>query len=166
MDNLISFIIESNKIEGILNGPSNEEINAYKEFLKLDTITIKDISKFVTVITNGYGKLRNKKGMNVRVGNHFPIPGGKRVKDELTNIIVDVNTYFSAPMTAQHKESNKNDWHSYQIHLEYENLHAYLDGNGRSGRLIWAWMMKRENKDPFQLGFLHTFYYQTLENQR
>lgn len=41
-----------------------------------------------------------------------------------------------------------------------------MDGNGRSGRAIWAWMRLKENRDPFQLGFLHSFYYESLENYR
>ena len=40
--------------------------------------------------------------------------------------------------------------------------HPFTDGNGRSGRALWLWQMN--NHAPF--GFLHTFYYQTLENSR
>jgi Fic family protein len=39
-----------------------------------------------------------------------------------------------------------------------------MDGNGRSGRAIWLWqMLRQEGGAP--LGFLHHFYYQTLEAQ-
>jgi len=38
-----------------------------------------------------------------------------------------------------------------------------MDGNGRTGRAIWAWQMQRLGRDPFALPFLHRFYYQTLE---
>ena len=48
----------------------------------------------------------------------------------------------------------------------YEMLHPFMDGNGRSGRALWAWMMLRLGQDPFALLFLHRFYYQTLENSR
>lgn len=43
------------------------------------------------------------------------------------------------------------------------------DGNGRSGRALWAWMMlcrggSYGRAKVIELGFLHTFYYQTLEH--
>ena len=38
-----------------------------------------------------------------------------------------------------------------------------MDGNGRSGRILWAWQMIEHNINPgLSLGFLHTFYYQAL----
>lgn len=49
-----------------------------------------------------------------------------------------------------------------RAHVEYETLHPFMDGNGRSGRVLWAWQMRRDGRDPLQLGFLHAFYYQAL----
>ena len=49
------------------------------------------------------------------------------------------------------------------IHLRYETLHPFMDGNGRSGRILWAWQMLHHDIAPgIRLGFLHAFYYQTL----
>lgn len=45
----------------------------------------------------------------------------------------------------------------WEVHIAYEMLHPFTDGNGRSGRMLWAWQMRN-----FPLDFLHTFYYQTL----
>lgn len=45
-------------------------------------------------------------------------------------------------------------------------LHPFMDGNGRTGRAVWAWAMQRDGQDPFALSFLHRFYYQTLEYSR
>jgi Fic family protein len=38
-----------------------------------------------------------------------------------------------------------------------------MDGNGRTGRMLWAWHMKHQGRDPFLRPFLHTWYYQTLQ---
>ena len=53
------------------------------------------------------------------------------------------------------------------VHLSgrcrYETLHPFMDGNGRSGRILWAWQMIEHNIAPgLSLGFLHAYYYQTL----
>ncbi len=54
----------------------------------------------------------------------------------------------------------------YISHVAYENLHPFTDGNGRSGRALWLWQMMhgtmRQVNMARDLGFLHTFYYQTL----
>ena len=50
---------------------------------------------------------------------------------------------------------------AWQTHNDYENLHPFTDGNGRSGRMLWAWQMRNDD-DAMARGFLHTFYYQTL----
>jgi hypothetical protein len=42
----------------------------------------------------------------------------------------------------------------------------YMDGNGRTGRAMWAWQMHGLGHDPFALPFLRRFYYQTLEASR
>ena len=94
----------------------------------------------------GYG-LEKEVRCNVRVGNHIPPPGGPAIfrrLDELMHV---------APTMSPHA-----------LHVLYEDLHPFTDCNGRSGRMLWAWAM--ENKRlPFSLGFLHTFYYQTLSEQ-
>jgi len=51
--------------------------------------------------------------------------------------------------------------HAFEVHLDYEHLHPFTDGNGRSARMLWAWQMRE-----FPLGFLHTFYYQALSLRR
>jgi argonaute-like protein implicated in RNA metabolism and viral defense len=148
-DQLNKFINESNKIEGI-SYQLDDEFTTYKEILMLPELTIGDIQNFVKIVAGA--KLRDRLGLNVRVGNHKPRPGGPDVVDELEHILSYVNDIV------------KQD--PYETHTWYEILHPFTDGNGRSGRLIWAWMMNKEDKWWPEIGFLHTWYYQSLAHSQ
>lgn len=143
------FVAESNRIEGINRDPTQREIDAHAVFLSLRTITVADMEAFVRDVAEA--DLRRERGMNVRVGSHFPPSGGPTIETELKNILVVANV---------------GDWTPFDVHREYEGLHPFMDGNGRSGRALWAWQMLRDGEDPFALPFLHRWYYQSLEDAR
>lgn len=144
---LLPFIIESNRIEGIKRPPTEEEIIAAHTVMDLDHLILKDILYFVGVY-EPTAQLRDRKGLNVTVGNHFPPAGDITVKTRLLDLLQDVNSRKFTP---------------YELHVRYELLHPFTDCNGRSGRIIWRWMMR---EDEVPLGFLHTWYYQSLRAAR
>lgn len=82
-------------------------------------------------------------------GNHVPPAGDITIRTRLEDILNDANAAFDKQQAA------------YEIHQRYEHLHPFTDGNGRSGRMLWIWMMREA-----PLGFLHTWYYQSLSNWR
>jgi hypothetical protein len=139
------FIVESNKIEGINRAPTTEEFHEFVRFMDLPSITIEELQAFVKVYQPD-AQLRDKVGLNVRVANHIAPRGGEQIPKMLQQIL-----------------DNEQGLDAYTIHCDYEYLHPFTDGNGRSGRALWAWMMKH---DGLELGFLHRFYYQSLDKWR
>jgi hypothetical protein len=141
---LKDFITESNRIEGINRNPTQEEIAAHEVLLANKEITVRDLEAFVSIIQPG-AILRARSGLDVRVGSFYPPAGGPQIEKQLEVLLHSIHP---------NRSSN-----SYQTHLAYEQLHPFTDGNGRSGRALWLWQIG--GKAP--LGFLHSFYYQTLE---
>lgn len=138
----LSFVTESNRIEGLTRKPSAKELNEHERFLLLDRITVEEMQRFVAVY-EPKARLRDKKGLDVRVGKHVPLPGGVQITYQLQKILADLLS-------------------PYQTHVAYEILHPFTDCNGRSGRALWAWHMRYiSGRSP--RNFLRPFYYQALE---
>jgi len=147
---LTDFVKESNRIEGISStNPMmlDHDIKAHEDFLTLRSITVADLEWFVSKVQPG-AVLRRKLGMNVRVGDYVAPDGGDEVEWRLEKMLRWVSN------DQRHADP-------FAMHLKYENIHPFTDGNGRSGRALWLWMMGGIENAP--LGFLHTFYYQTLK---
>lgn len=136
------FVRESNAIEGIHRDPLPEEVEITEHFLRLGKITVLDLERLVGVYAPGH-QLRDKPGRNVRVGDYIAPPGGPALLSQLSVLLRFVSSRSIS---------------AYEAHVEYELIHPFTDGNGRSGRALWLWLMYGDAP----LGFLHTFYYQTL----
>jgi hypothetical protein len=140
------FVTESNRIEGINRKPLKTELSAHAGLLALDELSVGQLEDFVRVVAGR--PLRRWPGYDVRVGNHIPPPGGPHIEEALVALLGRANAGADP----------------FRVHVEYETLHPFMDGNGRSGRAVWLWQMLRQFRAPhaLRMGFLHLFYYQTL----
>lgn len=149
MIDIMSYVIESNAIEGIWRAPTEEELNATEKFLALGSVTALDLENLAKAYQPD-AKLRYEEGMNVTVGGHLPPSGGHKVTALLEGLLYMVNQGTLAP---------------HESHCRYEYIHPLTDGNGRTGRALWLWHMKRDGL-RVHLPFLQHWYYQTLEEFR
>lgn len=145
---VFGLVLESNAIEGIHRPPTPDEIEFTVRFCGLPCVTAADLCSLQSVYAP-LKPLRIEPDMNVRVGRYTAPCGGPDIAIELESICGRANS------------ANGNPW---KQHVEFERLHPFMDGNGRTGRALWAWQMLFLGHDPFALPFLHRFYYQTLEN--
>jgi Fic family protein len=128
--------------------PTEAELQMHDKFMKLRDLTISDLQAFVKTYQPD-AKLRNRDGYNIRIGRYFPPQGGPQIVDKLSALLTSINRAAID---------------SFTVHIEYELLHPFSDCNGRSGRVIWYWMM--QGTPLANLGFLHGFYYQTLHSRQ
>ena len=146
------FIRESNLIEGITLAPTQEEVEMYKHFMSLTEITIWDLKEFVQV-NEPEARLRDC----VSVPTPWTqLPGGDTHQYPQSG--PDIRDNLQGLLTGIHRGGCWND--AYWTHVCYERLHPFTDCNGRSGRMLWKWMMG----DTHTKCFLHTYYYQSLQN--
>lgn len=148
---LLSFLIESNRIEGIMDGEEARSLmGVATTFLCKDRLTVSDVTQLAQLIDPAI-RLRDKPGLNVRISSGYvPPPGGAEIADNLKLILVMANEAVD-PV---------------KVHHEFESLHPFTDGNGRTGRLIWLWQMVNQHDYGMGLGFLHMWYYQSLDRGR
>lgn len=155
-EHLLNFIRESNSIENIKGKTRKVEVLAHREFLACSEVSVFDLELFVKRI--GGKPLRRTEGMDVSIVDrssgrllYRPPRGGPDIEGDLREILIKAERGDNTP---------------FEIHCAYEALHPFLDGNGRSGRVLWAWQMLHESKMPFGISFLRAFYYQTLQASR
>ena len=155
---LPDYVAESNKIEGIPNTNTAKfarEVEAWREFLavKPGMIHHGKILELANVLQPD-AVLRDRVGLNVRVGGHYPPLGGPQVTGDLIDILIRAADVAQMRFPARE---------AFRVHCLYESLHPLTDCNGRTGRALWLWMMGGVEKAP--LGFLHHWYYQSLDAQ-
>jgi len=156
---VVDFMLESNKIEGI-EGTTGDEVAAFQHFIGLSSLYLGDVLNLLNRVAPGH-LLRTGVGQDVYVGNYKAPPGGPNIMLALSEIMGTITLW----------KQGLPDANPFNVHRDFEKLHPFTDGNGRVGRVIWAWQMlhapvgTREIRIGLALGFLHEYYYQSLQDR-
>lgn len=148
-NDLGAFINESNHIEGI-EGVGEREWQAYRIFVDSVRPNVSTMLDLLAVIEPA-AVLRDHAGLDVRVGTHIAPPGGPAIAQDLGILL---------------KQATDHEYDPYKIHMTYETLHPFTDGNGRTGRALWLWQMLRDGTWWPRPSFLQAWYYQSLQAAR
>lgn len=140
-DDELQFLKESNAIEGVYDDDSlNQAIYAW-EFLKEEPIlTVGVVLKTHKILMlhqpiPGYlrGYFRN---CDVSVGGQIKLKVDQ-IKPAMHSWVKDVATTLRVP--------GKNGEHIKIDHVAYENIHPFIDGNGRTGRMFMNWQRLKQD---------------------
>lgn len=88
------------------------------------------------------GRFR-KENEHVRVGDHIA-PNPKELADRLTKMLAEYNA-------TSHENIIKR---IAKLHLTFEHIHPFVDGNGRIGRVINNYLLIREGFVPINIKFI------------
>ncbi len=125
--------------------------NAKKKELDLDMILFLHkilLSNFNDEIA---GRLRQGDEW-VKVGNHIAV-GPKLVKQKLEEMLIEYNSFTNENIIKKIA----------YLHLYFENIHPFVDGNGRIGRVINNYILIREGYVPINIKYIdQQLYYKAL----
>lgn len=140
MESMLTHIRESNAIEGIHNEQEViQSLEAWEWLIREPELTNAAVCEVQRVITLnqslppfGNGYYRDMGRFNVSVGAKM-CPHFNDVPSLMSNWLYEYTIGAADPWKA---------------HIEFEKIHPFLDGNGRTGRLLLWWHQLGEGFEP------------------
>lgn len=131
------FLRESNAIEGVYDEDSLQQATyAWEYMIEQDQITPHDVLRTHKILMLNHKLLPDEKGYFRHCAAFI---GGKQAMHhkEVSKAIMEWCHEMNQKLDCD-KESCMEDW-SKQLHVTYEKIHPFVDGNGRTGRMFMNW---------------------------
>lgn len=132
---ILHFLQQSNLIEGVSDARSLDDAYKAWEYLsQVDVLTLDDVLKTHWFLMENQPLEPHEKGFlrrcEVRIGRSF---------GTTSDLIGGELKEWIDLMNAPRKEllDRQIDWQV--LHVEYERIHPFADGNGRTGRMFMNW---------------------------
>lgn len=132
---ITEFLRESNKIEGVYDEDSLKQARyAFEYLMKQKVLTIGVILKTHKILMLHQSLQPDEKGYfrrcEVRIGNRYG----------LNYVLVPAEIQMKFCFETMRAEPPP-DWKA--LHILYEKIHPFVDGNGRTGRMFMNWTRVR-----------------------
>lgn len=136
---ITQFLIESNAIEGVFDEQSLEDAQEAWDYLMSEDVLHSGVVLHThKLLMKHQGLDKNELGMWRKRPVYI---GGKEAMQ-----------YGFIPSAMGHwefeamRKSPKVD--AKKLHVEYEAIHPFIDGNGRTGRMFMNWIRLKRNQEP------------------
>lgn len=154
---MMEYVRNSNLIENIDSGKEDRRsARAWNWFIDQPVISVPVLLELHRRITHGQlpkGEAGEFRRVQVYVGNHIP-PAPGLVIAQTGNWLWDLMEQVE---TLDPKE----------MHIRFETIHPFVDGNGRTGRMLMWWHEHRQGKIPTLISFENrSAYYQWFTEAR
>jgi Fic family protein len=131
-------IRESNLIESI-DDPAEDarSLRAFKWFMGqhgISTGVILEVHRRITLKQLPFRQRGNWRTIQVYVGDHIPPP-----------------PVLVIPQISEYLDELRFNWHMIdpiKAHVRFETIHPFVDGNGRTGRMLLWWHQIKRGEDP------------------
>jgi Fic family protein len=134
----IEFLQQSNFIEGVTDGDSlDQAVYAWEYCKDQKELTVPVILKTHKILMSHQKLCPNEKGyfrkVDVSVGGRIAIPY-YAVPIQITEWVNRIKFIDDFPYKKKDLETM-----SRSLHVQYESIHPFVDGNGRTGRIFMNW---------------------------
>lgn len=125
------------RVVGYISGKASEKDLDIEMMLLLHKMLMANINSEVA------GRFR-RQGEYVRVGTYIA-PPPERVEEMITGMLYSYKAVFDNTTVIKRLA---------RLHLTFEHIHPFIDGNGRIGRVIINYLLLREGYVPVNIKFI------------